>query len=258
MFPVEVRGIKIGEETPKVCVPIVGSTEQDILEQATTIQALPVEIVEWRADWFEKINDVFEVKRIVLKLREILGDKVILFTYRTIDEGGNGTLEPAEYKKLYMQVSEIEDIDMIDLELFHGEEIIYDIIEKAKNYNKKIVISNHDFEKTPSNEELIQRVDKMQEMKADIAKIAVMPNTKRDVLRLMDTTQEIHNRGVNCPIVSISMGELGVLSRISAEFYGSAITFGSVGKKSAPGQLDAEELIHMLRMIHENLQISNK
>ncbi len=258
MLPVEVRGVKIGEGIPKVCVPIVGRTKEDILEQARRIQALQVDIVEWRADWFSGNEDIREIEKIISSLRNILKDKVILFTYRTISEGGNGRYVSGDYKDLYNKIVEIDNIDMIDVELFQGEKIFADIIQKAKSYNKKVIISNHDFDKTPSKDELMNRMMKMQDMNADIAKIAVMPEVEGDVHTLMNATKETYERFAQCPLVAISMGELGVISRTSAERFGSAITFGNVGAKSAPGQVEAEELIHILRRTHENIQISNK
>ena len=60
MNTVQVRNIVIGEGRPKICVPIVGKKTTDILEEAKKITALPVDVVEWRVDWFD---DVFTTKK---------------------------------------------------------------------------------------------------------------------------------------------------------------------------------------------------
>ena len=70
MNPVIVRDIKIGEGRPKICVPLVGATEKEILDQAAELSGLPVDIVEWRADWFEEVFDFERVNQVLVKLRE--------------------------------------------------------------------------------------------------------------------------------------------------------------------------------------------
>ena len=62
MKAVEVRNIKIGEGIPKICVPIVGVTKEDIINEAKTFENIPVDVVEWRVDWFENVFDIEKVK----------------------------------------------------------------------------------------------------------------------------------------------------------------------------------------------------
>ena len=57
MKTVQVRNITIGEGRPKICVPIVGQTKEDILLEAGTFERIPVDVVEWRVDWFENVFD---------------------------------------------------------------------------------------------------------------------------------------------------------------------------------------------------------
>lgn len=253
MFPVEIRNVKIGEGIPKVCAPIVGETRNEILAQAELICRLPLEIVEWRADYFEAVNNICEVQDILNELREILGNKIILFTYRTKAEGGNGECGSDEYSSLNLSILGLDTVDMLDIEAFHDEYDKTEIIAKAKMREKKIVLSYHNFEETPSKEELINRMCRMQEMHADIIKIAVMPKTEKDVKVLMDATKEMYIKYAKSPLVTISMGKLGVVSRICGESFGSAISFGNVGQSSAPGQIDAEVLFNILRKKHENI-----
>ena len=62
MKAVEVRNIKIGEGIPKICVPIVGVTKEDIINEAKTFENIPVDVVEWRVDWFENVFDIENVR----------------------------------------------------------------------------------------------------------------------------------------------------------------------------------------------------
>ena len=94
---VEVRGVKIGEGTPKIIVPIVGVTKEDILSAAKSFGEVKYDIVEWRVDWFEDVFDFAKVEDTAKALRDVLGDKPILFTFRTAKEGGEKAIEPAAY-----------------------------------------------------------------------------------------------------------------------------------------------------------------
>ena len=88
MNPVVVRNIKIGEGIPKICVPIVGVTKEEIIKEAKTFDAIPVDVVEWRVDWFEHVFETDKVKEVLAELREALKEIPILFTFRTSKEGG--------------------------------------------------------------------------------------------------------------------------------------------------------------------------
>ena len=55
MKTIQIRNITIGEGRPKICVPVVGQTEEDILREAAGLVSLPVDVVEWRADWFQDV-----------------------------------------------------------------------------------------------------------------------------------------------------------------------------------------------------------
>ena len=62
MNPVVVRNVAIGEGIPKICVPIVGKTREEILDAAKKILPIGADVVEWRVDWYEDIFD-FESRR---------------------------------------------------------------------------------------------------------------------------------------------------------------------------------------------------
>lgn len=87
MNPVVVRNVKIGEGVPKICVPIVGVTKEDIISEARTFDAIPVDVVEWRADWFENVCSLEKVEEVLRELREALKEIPLLFTFRTRKEG---------------------------------------------------------------------------------------------------------------------------------------------------------------------------
>ena len=249
MNPVIVRNVKIGEGIPKICVPIVGRTRNEIIDEAKEILALPADLVEWRADWFEDVFDFEQVKSVLNSLREILGKKPVLFTFRTAKEGGERAIEDITYIALNKVAAESGKVDLLDIELFAGDTVVDEVLNIAHQNHVKVIASNHDFEKTPSKEEMISRLQKMEEMGADILKIAVMPKSSKDVLTLLSTTEEMHEL-TEKSVVTMSMSDIGGVSRVSGELFGSAITFGTAGKASAPGQIPAEELRNVLEILH--------
>ena len=109
--------------------------------------------------------------------------------------------------------------------------------------------NKENFDKTPSQEEMIDILEKMEVMGGDILKIAVMPLCKKDVVSLMDVSLMMSGK-LDKPLIMISMGELGKITRVAGELIGSSITFGSAKKSSAPGQIQVNDLKLLLESIH--------
>ena len=250
MKTVKVKNLTIGEGIPKICVPIVGVKKEEILEEARTVVGLPADLVEWRVDWFEEALSEDKVVAVLQELRAALDDIPILFTFRTKNEGGEKIITEESYVSLLMRVAKSKLADLIDVEVFFGD-FTRQLIADIHNTGTKVVGSNHDFAKTPPKEEMISRLKAMQEMGADIPKLAVMPQCEEDVKELMNATKEMADVYADRPIVTMSMGELGKPSRIEGELFGSAITFGSAKKASAPGQIEVIELRKRLEEIHK-------
>ena len=250
---VEVRGVRIGEGIPKICVPIVGTTRDEILAAAKSFESVKKDVVEWRADWFEGVFDFAQVEAVLKELRRVLGNTPILFTFRTANEGGEKAIEPAAYAELNKRAAATGLIDLVDVEAFTGDEVVRDIIESAHESGVVVVASNHDFEKTPEKDEIVRRLRKMQELDADIPKIAVMPQSRKDVLTLLSATEEMASEYADRPIITMYMSATGLISRLCGECFGSALTFGAVGKASAPGQMNASDLSEILNLIHTSL-----
>ena len=253
MKTVQVRNITLGEGRPKICVPIVGQTKDDILLEAGTFARIPVDVVEWRVDWFEDVFDTDKVLDVAKDLQTILKDTPILFTFRTSKEGGEKAISNEAYKALNMAVAKSGYVDLIDVEAFTGEEIVKSMIREAHSYGVKVIASNHDFDKTPDKEDIVGRLRKMQDLGADIPKIAVMPQSTEDLLALLSATEEMRRCYADRPVITMSMAGTGVLSRMCGEVFGSALTFGAAGKVSAPGQIDVEDLRMVLGIIHKSL-----
>lgn len=255
MTPVKVRNIIIGEGIPKICVPIVGVTSQEILAQAHSLLNVPVDVVEWRVDWFEGFSDLPQVLEVLRNLRGLLCDLPILMTFRTLKEGGEKAISQEDYLKLNLAAAQSGYVDLIDVELFMEDHVVSRIIQQAHNCGVKVIASNHDFQKTPPKKEILSRLCKMQSLGADISKIAVMPRDRKDVLTLLSATEEMAQKYATGPIITMSMSGMGVISRLSGEIFGSALTFGAVQKTSAPGQIPVADLRSSLELLHQNLSL---
>lgn len=238
---VKLRGIELGKGKPKICVPIAGKTIEEIKAQAVKIAKTNAELAEWRVDYAEFAHDRNIIEEVLKNLREILGEKILLFTFRTKKEGGEQEISISEYFELNCFVAKTGYIDLIDVELFSGEEEVANCIQKIHNCACKVILSNHDFAKTPEEAEIVRRICKMEQLGADILKIAVMPQKPIDVITLLGATCKA-NDIVKKPVVTMSMAKLGVVSRLTGGIFGSAITFGTVEQASAPGQIPVGEL----------------
>lgn len=253
MNTVKIRNIEIGSGLPKICVPIIGATKEEILVEAENIGSLPVDIAEWRVDWFEHVFNFSKVEDVLKDLRTALGDTPLLMTFRTSKEGGEKSIKPDDYAELVIRAAETGYVDLVDVEVYIGTDIVKEIIAGAHNAGVKVIGSNHDFNKTPDKDEIVERLRKMQDLGVDIPKIAVMPKGMKDVVTLLAATEEMHREFADRPIVTISMSETGVLSRICGEALGSAVTFGAAKNVSAPGQMEVNDLSAAIKLLHEYL-----
>lgn len=242
MTTVKVRNIVLGEGLPKIAVPNVGVTEEEILASAKEIAAAKPDIMEWRIDYYEAgIKDNEKLIATAKSLRDVVGELPILVTFRTKNEGGVLELGEDEYLNLVATVVSNRLGDAVDIELFHDEERVKDLVKQAHNYNVVVVMSNHDFEKVPAKDVIEFRLKKMAELGADVPKLACMPHSADDVLTLLSATNDAHKALAN-PIITMAMADLGKVSRIAGQVFGSCLSFGAVGKTSAPGQLSIEDL----------------
>ncbi|MDC7954351.1 type I 3-dehydroquinate dehydratase [Fusobacterium simiae] len=252
---IKVKNIVIGEGIPKVIVPIVGKTKLEIINKAKEINNIKIDVVEWRADFYK---DVFEIEKVLDTLKDLSltlkKEIVLLFTFRTKKEGGEKEISMKDYTELNKAVAKSKNVDMIDVEIFSGDDIVKENIKNIHEAEILVIGSNHDFFKTPSKDDIISRLLKAQEIGADIPKIAVMPKTIEDVLILLNATSEMYDKYANRPIVTMSMGVLGVISRISSEVFGSAMTFGAVGEVSAPGQIPVKDLSIILNILNKSFK----
>ena len=232
-----IRGCRIGEGRPKVILPIVEQTEEAILEKAAQFSTWKSDCVEWRVDLFADAQDLSAVARCAAKLRVALKNKLLLITFRTKAEGGHAALSHEDYLRFFRTVLDTDCADLIDLEFFTAGADLSGLIADAHTAGAAVVCSSHDFRKTPPRAELVDRMVRMQQAGADLPKLAVMPRSRTDVLTLLAATAEMADCHPDTPVITMSMGALGAVSRLAGEAFGSAMTFANPGTASAPGQI---------------------
>jgi 3-dehydroquinate dehydratase I len=133
----------------------------------------------------------------------------------------------------------------VDVEVESDQAYLDEIICFAQDRNCQVIISYHDFEKTPEKSRLAAIVDTCFSLGGDMAKIACMVQSERDGARLLGLLDD-HRK-----IIVIGMGDKGKVVRFASPLLGSPFTFASSGqgKETAPGQIDRKTLGTILDML---------
>ncbi|WP_448071189.1 type I 3-dehydroquinate dehydratase [Georgenia yuyongxinii] len=246
---VTVKDVTLGAGVPKIVVPLTGAGPEQLAAQAAALRGHACDVVEWRADFFTRLGDVDAVVDQARSLGEQLAGTPVLFTVRTRPEGGEAEIDDEAYGRLNAAVIDAGAADLVDVEYRRSPAVVDRVLAAAHAAGVAVVVSSHDFDATPSRGEIVARLQAMQEVGADICKVAVMPHSAADVLTLLDATRTMHEEFADRPVITVSMGPLGAITRVAGQIFGSAATFGTVGAASAPGQLDADDLRTVLRVL---------
>jgi 3-dehydroquinate dehydratase type I len=217
-----------------ICASITEPVLKNMIDAANYSSA---DIVEIRLDCLEKYAGPE-------KLREIA--KPLMVTCMPSSEGGKFT--GTEEERIGMLFESVQYADYVSLELSTKKELRERIIYEAKTRDTKIIATYHDHKKTPGIKEIKEILKKEKNTGADIAKVAFQANDYGDVMNLMGILLE---NDVGIPIIAVSMGEYGKISRILGPLLGSYLTFASParGQEAAPGQLTVEELHTVFDML---------
>lgn len=175
-------------------------------------------------------------------LQEFSSSLPVIATNRPQNQGGEfGGSEKARVKGL-LSALEHPSVEAVDVELEAADDLRDRVIREARDRDATVVVSHHDFEKTPPTETLMELMREAGGI-GDVAKLAVTPETHRDVLRLLEAQLDYEGRAC-----TIAMGELGMYSRVVAPLNGSMLTYGTVDEATAPGQLSVGDLVGALEL----------
>ncbi|MFC5712908.1 type I 3-dehydroquinate dehydratase [Thalassorhabdus alkalitolerans] len=240
-------------DKPEICVPLIGKDEQEIMQELEKIVKDKPDIIEWRADFFKDLSNVEKVISTLQKIKESGNEIPILFTIRSEKEGGQpARIGEEEKMEVFAQVCASGYVSFVDYELANNHESIARLRRFSKENGVKLLISHHNFEETPELSEMISKCKEAELLQADIVKIAVMPNNMDDVLLLLEATNKL-SKMLSVPLVTISMGKYGAITRMLGWVFGSAITFAVGEQSSAPGQIPIEKLKEMIKLADESM-----
>ena len=207
----------------KIVVPIMPKSVKEIA-QLSSEKYQGADLIEWRAD-FLAISDL---DLAASKIKDKFPDHPIIFTFRTEDKDEQ-FLSDADYARLIDKFT--SEFAYIDIEVLRFPEV---------SLPQNATASYHDFEQIPEN--LADILGKMQARHPKVVKFAGMPQDKKDVLRLMSETLTFSETHPDQIFVTMAMGELGKVTRLVGDSFGSSWTFAAVDATSAPGQLSLSEM----------------
>ena len=239
---IEIRGKTLGGDTPLICTPLVGKTRERVLAEAASVMAKSPDVIEWRVDYFAAIGDTAAVLETGRALRAAAGNLPIIFTRRSIREGGEPiAIGDAEVVRLYDAVGASGLVDLLDFEMSNDPDHVRSVRETARKHGAKVILSYHNFGYTPGVDFLVQRFLEAERLGADVAKVAVMPRDRADVLTLLAATAQAAAKA-RIPLISMSMGPLGAVTRMVGGIFGSSLSFAVGEGSSAPGQMPIADL----------------
>ena len=232
-----------------ICVPIVATTREEIISNIKKYIKEGISFIELRMDFFEGIRDEKKLKDLLAEISKYCDDTVLLFTIRSKKEGGNIEIPEEELFEIFDLASSSGHIDLVDIEALSLNNPTKFVQMLHKN-GVKIIGSHHCFDRTYLDDELDKTFDEIYKIGVDIVKVAMMPENNCDALRTMmalDRFNKTHDR----LSIAISMGKYGKLSRIFGGQFGSCLTFASLDKASAPGQVSFKDMVKILDLIED-------
>ena len=247
-----IKGKIIGKGKPLVCVPVMESSKEEILRETRRLEEAHTEMIEWRVDAFENVESPNAIREILNEMKHIIKESILVYTFRSKNQGGCKALSAADIYDIHQVAAESDVVDFIDVEYFEAKNPQKEIA-MLREMGAYVIASHHDFEQTPDPEVIRMLLEQIRESGADVVKLAVMPQNMWDVLHLLEETNRFHENHPDHPLITMSMGAKGGISRVAGEIFGSSVTFGAGGQASAPGQLPVKQLEEILHILHQSV-----
>ena len=239
----------LGGRLPLICVPLVGSSFEAVNEELNSLDGLCPDMFELRMDAWDCASSVDETMTRLRAIRAATPDVALLLTCRHPSEGGLAAVPEAVRLEAYARAAREGLVSLVDLELASGG--MLEAVRRAlAGTRTKLVLSAHNFVRTPSREAMRATLEAELEAGADIVKLAVMPTREEDVLALLETALAFRRAHPDTPQIAIAMGELGMPSRLIGGHFGSDLTFAAGVNASAPGQMPLAVLRQCLAALY--------
>lgn len=246
------RGKKPGGDTPRICTPLVGRTRERLLAEVAGILPKSPDLLEWRVDHFGALADTATVISTLRELRAKAGTLPIIFTCRAGKDGGHRTsLGPDDVARLYEAVAETRCVQFIDFELENDAALVRHVRQSTRAHEVRLILSYHNHSYTPGHDFMVERFLEAERLGADVAMVQVKPRDRTDVLRLLSATAEADAKA-HIPLISMSIGPLGSVSRVVGGLFGSSLSFAVGEAASAPGQIPISDLVAAFDIIRRS------
>lgn len=227
---VKLRNVVLGSGSLALIMPLVPRTQEELLTMAEETMNYQPDILEWRVDYFDEVENEHAMKEALKALRSQIGDMALMVTPRHAEENGVRAIDPENKMNIFRWVIESRMVDIVDVELRYGTDYIGQIKEMCRQNNCALMVSYHDLERTPEEEEVFEKLKLEQEAGADVCKVSFVAQNYGDIDRLGRMIVKAKEEIIDIPIVSISASPIGTLSRVGGDIFGSDGTFVSNGK----------------------------
>ena len=231
----------------KNCLPILAADYRETLECVDKAIGMNCQIIEWRLD---ALNGKVDMKKVISTCETIKEktDKKLLITLRTAKQGGLRDMDPSTYVWMVRRIVDLVKTDFVDIEMVNcaGDAQLKMLTRMAHGKGVNVIVSYHDMLYTETAREIYMRLCHMKYLGADLPKVAYMAKDQGSVEAVINGAKTaVSEIG---PVVAISMGEIGQITRTEGEKFGSVINFvkplGSKAEEQGDiGQLDSDQLL---------------
>ena len=201
-----------------------------------------IKIALKKSDYIEIRFDFLRPEQIPQVLESVKKDmKKIVCTLRPKSEGGKFVGNEKERISILKLIAAYNPF-LLDVE-FNTMKLNEDLVKYLKTTKTKLLISGHDFKKTPSLNELKKKLNQMSKFSSNV-KIVTTAKTTEDSTRVL----QLYSKKENIDLIAFTMGNPGRISRILSLYLGSPYIYVSLGKPIAPGQFSLDEVKRIINL----------
>ncbi|MBW4081213.1 type I 3-dehydroquinate dehydratase [Paenibacillus sp. S150] len=239
----KVREAVFGGGKYLLCVPLAGSTVDQLIAGVNRSLEFNPDLYEWRVDYFGSYPQPGPVLEALAALRAAVGNKPILFTPRHFAEDGASDIPDGHKFELIDHVSRTGLVDLIDIEQRYGRACLSLWSKKLHERSVRLVISHHEFHKKMNPGEVLKVLQCGQEWGADIGKIIVKASSFKALADFSDAIHEARDTFLKIPVIAGAVGKASPLMRVLGDYLGSDMTFAMAGgRRSHAAQLHIQDI----------------